>query len=75
MKTCRIFKTGRSPAVRIPKAWIGNAAEVEMTRRGKDIVIRPKTSTLWQVAEENAALGPDFPDRLKQTHTGVRARI
>ena len=75
MKTVRLFRNGRSKAVRLPKDWIGDATEVELERKGQNIIIRPKKTDLWQVAEECAAFGEGKIDRLPQTKTGVRAKI
>jgi len=72
MKTARLFTTGRSKAVRLPKAWIGETTEVEMERDGDAIIIRPKQSDLWQVAEECAEYGEPTTIRVPQTKTGVR---
>ena len=72
MKTARLFKTGRSKAVRLPKAWIGNTTEVELELKGEEIILRPKHSDLWQVAEECAELGESNLARLPQTKTGIR---
>lgn len=74
MKTSRLFKTGRSKAVRLPKAWIGDITEVELERKGEKIIVRPKHSDLWQVAEECATLGGPTIKRLPQTKTGVRVK-
>lgn len=70
-----MFKTGRSLAVRLPKGWIGDATEVEMERRGMDIILRPKQGDPWTVAEECAAYGSIAPKRLEQTKTGVRVKF
>ena len=75
MKRARLFATGRSKAVRLPKAWIGDATEVELEKDGENIIIRPKHSDLWQVAEECKALGKSSIKRLPQTKTGVRAKL
>jgi virulence-associated protein VagC len=75
MKTARLFKTGRSKAVRLPKSWIGDTTEVELERRGKNIILRPKQSDLWQVAEECALIGGPEIKRLPQTKSGVRAKF
>ena len=75
VKTARLFKTGRSKAVRLPKSWIGDTTEVELERRGKNIILRPKQSDLWQVAEECALLGGPEIKRLPQTKSGVRAKF
>jgi virulence-associated protein VagC len=75
MKTARLFKTGRSLAVRLPKDWIGEATEVEMERRGVDIILRPKQGDPWTVAEECGRYGKAVPKRLTPTKTGVRIRF
>lgn len=75
MKTARLFTNGRSKAVRLPKAWIGDVTEVELKREGETIIIRPKKTDLWQVAEECAAYGGKTIERLPQTKSGVRAKI
>ena len=41
METAKIFMTGRSQAVRIPKKYRFNAAEVEIRRRGNSVVLTP----------------------------------
>lgn len=71
MKTTKLFKTGRSRAVRLPKTWIEGVDEVVLEKKGEEIVIRPKRNDLWQVAEE-CDDGYGFPDRLEQTESGVR---
>ena len=75
MKTARLFKNGRSKAVRLPNAWIGDVTEVELERKGKDIIVRPKLSGVWQVAEECASYGGKTIKRLPQTKTGVRVNL
>lgn len=73
-KTTRLFHTGRSPAVRLPKAWVLGVDEVELELKDDHIVIRPKRRDLWSVAEE-CADGFGFPDRMPQSQTGVRFPI
>ena len=75
MKTARLFSTGRSKAVRLPKAWIGDSTEVELERKGDSIVIHPRKADLWQVAEECASFGDKKLERLPQTKTGVRVKL
>jgi virulence-associated protein VagC len=75
MKTARLFKTGRSLAVRLPKSWIGDAMEVEMERKGEAIILHLKQGDPWSVAEECAQYGKDVPKRLKQTKTGIRVKF
>jgi len=75
MKRARLFRTGRSWAVRLPKAWVGEATEVDMERQGDRIVLTPRSGDPWQVAEECAAYGQAAPRRLPQSETGIRVRF
>jgi len=40
--TARVFKSGNSQAVRLPKEFRIDATEVEISRRGEEIVLRGK---------------------------------
>jgi antitoxin VapB len=40
--TARVFKSGNSQAVRLPKEFRIDAKEVEISRRGDEIVLREK---------------------------------
>lgn len=40
MRTTRVFKSGNSQAVRLPKDFQFDSDEVEIFRRGNDVVIR-----------------------------------
>ncbi len=42
MKTARVFRSGNSQAVRIPKEFHLRHSEVEISRRGDTLVLRPK---------------------------------
>ena len=42
MKTAKIFKSGNSQAVRIPKDFQLEGDEVEIQRKGDSLVLRPK---------------------------------
>ena len=41
METAKIFMTGRSQAVRIPKKYRFNTDEVEIRRQGNSIILSP----------------------------------
>jgi antitoxin VapB len=43
--TAKVFTTGRSQAVRLPKAFRFNTAEVTIERQGDAIILRPKFAT------------------------------
>jgi len=46
MTTTRVFQNGNSQAVRIPKEFQFEATEVEIFRRGDEIVLRPHRANL-----------------------------
>ena len=46
MATARVFQSGNSQAVRLPKAFRIATSEVEIFRRGDEIVLREKRPTL-----------------------------
>ena len=51
MKTAKIFKSGNSQAVRLPKELQFDVSEVEIFRRGDEIVLRKKLQNLTRVTE------------------------
>ena len=59
----KIFTTGRSQAVRLPKAFRFDTKEVTIERRGDEIVLKPRLDeATWaqQVMAALDAFGPDF---------------
>lgn len=61
--TAKVFTTGRSQAVRLPKAFRFSTKEVTIERQGDAIVLRPKLdSASWaqQVLAAVAAFDSDF---------------
>lgn len=44
METAKIFMTGRSQAVRLPKKYRFNTCEVEIRRQGNSIILSPISS-------------------------------
>jgi antitoxin VapB len=63
----KVFTTGRSQAVRLPKAFRFDTAEVTIERMGDAVVLRPKLSDKdWWVEVERALAdfeGMDFIER------------
>jgi len=62
MHTTKIFKNGNSQAVRIPSelAYERTDIELEIERRGEEILIRPARRTLGKVLDKFARFCPDF---------------
>ncbi len=58
MTTAKVFRSGNSQAVRLPKQFRFNSDEVEIFRRGDEIVLREKPKSLARAF----ALLCDLPD-------------
>ena len=46
MGTARVFRSGNSQAVRLPKEFRLKSKEVEIFRRGNEVVLREKSDNL-----------------------------
>jgi antitoxin VapB len=60
MATARVFWSGKSQAVRLPKEFRLKSKEVEIFRRGDEIVLREKGKGLARAFEILANLPDDF---------------
>ena len=60
MRTAKIFKSGNSQAVRLPKEFQFDVSEVEIFRRGDEVVLRKKPQNLARVFELLTGLSDDF---------------
>jgi len=60
MGTARVFRSGNSQAVRLPKQFRLNSKEVEIFRRGDEIVLREKDGNMVRAFD----LLADLPDDL-----------
>lgn len=79
MATAKLFQHGGSQAVRLPKDFRFEGTEVEIEKRGDEVVLRPKPkprlNTLADVARfmhENFPEGRDFPDREQPLRLQIR---
>jgi antitoxin VapB len=60
MTTAKVFRSGNSQAVRLPKEFRFKANEVEIFRRGDEVVLREKPKSLARAFEILASLPDDF---------------
>jgi antitoxin VapB len=77
MATARVFRSGNSQAVRLPKEFRLNSTEVEIFRRGDEIVLREKAKGLARAFEILANLPDDFLPEVRhdtppQERNGIR---
>jgi antitoxin VapB len=73
LDTAKVFKTGRSQAVRLPKAYRFDTEEVTLEKVGNAVILRPKTDddhAAW-VARLQAILGgfEGMPDEIERDRT------
>jgi len=66
MKTTKIFKSGNSQAVRLPKEFQFDVPEVEIFCRGDEVVLRKKPKNLARVFELLTGLSDDFMENCLQ---------
>jgi antitoxin VapB len=59
MATARVFKSGNSQAVRLPKEFQFSGREVEIFRRGDEVVLRQKPRGMERAFEIIANLDID----------------
>jgi antitoxin VapB len=67
MGVARVFRSGNSQAVRLPKQFRFKSKEVEIFRRGNEVVLRERAGTMERAFDLLAGLPDDFeiPDREK----------
>jgi len=76
MAKARVFRSGNSQAVRIPREFQFDTDEVEIERRGDEIILRPPVRNLRGAFDALAALPDDFfaegrEDLLPQSRKGL----
>jgi len=60
MGTAKVFRSGNSQAVRLPKQFRFKSTEVEILRRGNEIVLREKDRNMVRAFELLAGLPDDL---------------
>jgi antitoxin VapB len=60
MAITKVFQSGNSQAVRIPKRFRLRSQQVEITKRGDEIVLRERQGDLSAAFELLTSLSPDF---------------
>jgi antitoxin VapB len=61
MAIAKVFKSGNSQAIRLPKEFRLKVTQVELVRQGNDIVIRqPKARSVEAAFKALAAMPDDF---------------
>ncbi|WP_366658442.1 type II toxin-antitoxin system VapB family antitoxin [Fodinicurvata sp. EGI_FJ10296] len=58
----KVFRSGNSQAVRLPKDFRFDVDEVEVSREGDALILRPRSSTTARWASLHAAVERGFSD-------------
>ena len=66
VKTTRLFMSGNSQAVRIPREFKLDGDEVEILRRGNTLVIRPKKLSWAPLVDSLKEFSSDFMQQGRQ---------
>jgi antitoxin VapB len=64
-ETAKVFKTGRSQAVRIPKQFRFATDEVLIERNGDSVILTPRPRSWKEYFASAPRLPSDFPKRLR----------
>jgi len=60
MNTAKIFKSGNAQAVRLPKEFQFDVSEVQIFRRGDEVILKKKPRDLTRIFELLTELSDDF---------------
>jgi antitoxin VapB len=60
VRTAKIFQSGRSQAVRLPKAFRFEGKEVRIRREGDAVILEPMPADPWAWLSEVGPLDDDF---------------
>lgn len=61
--TTKVFKSGNSQAVRLPKNFQFDVTEVEIFHRGEEIVLRKKMENTKKIFDLLTSLSDDFMEK------------
>lgn len=67
MTTARVFKSGNSQAVRLPKDFRFKSKQVQIYRRGAEVVLREKLPTLGELLKDLPPWPDDFPEDISDS--------
>jgi antitoxin VapB len=72
MRRARVFKSGNSQAVRLPKEFQVDAKEVNIIMQNGDLILRPVRKTWKDCFEHGRRFSVDFPERIEDIQAEER---
>ena len=76
--TARVFKSGNSQAIRLPKGFRVDSKTLEISRRGEEIVLRvpkPKEDNIARAFEILASMPDDFMTERAECLPAIREEL
>jgi len=75
MITTKVFQSGNSQAVRIPKEYRIDSDEVTVNRIGKALVLLPKGDSWSLFSEGVREISDDYPTKIKRDKPQKRSAL
>ena len=78
LSTAKVFTTGRSQALRLPKAFCFNTPEVTIERQGDAVIFRPKLQSKnewWDEMDKILAGLEGMPDEIDRDRSHLCAPV
>ena len=73
--TAKVFATGRSQAVRLPKTFRFDTDKVFIEREGRHVILTPKPRSWQQYFSEGRRFSVDFPARIEDAAPEERGTL
>jgi antitoxin VapB len=74
MAVAKIFQSGNSQAVRLPKEFRFRSKEVEITRRGDEVVLRERPQNLGYIVDLLKQLPAEMFEDIRDTRPPQRRK-
>jgi len=71
----KVFRSGNSQAVRLPKQFQLSVREVEIFKRGEEVVLRPLAKSWEQYCKHGRHFTVDFPERIEDLSAEERRAL
>jgi antitoxin VapB len=75
MKAARVFQSGNSQAVRLPKEFQLDAKEVKIFRQEGDLILRPMKKTWREYFRHSRKFTDDYPEQIEDLPAQERGRL
>jgi antitoxin VapB len=75
MKAARVFQSGNSQAVRLPKEFQLDAKEVKIFRQEGDLILRPMKKTWREYFRHSRRFTDDYPEQIEDFPAQERGRL